>query len=140
MSTIIESITVDVAAHNAYARWSQWDHLWAFTDGAHGSQPRWDGPSRAVEEPGRFGVETLLLDTVRTVSWAPATGPTRFGSMEFESIDEHTTRVTAQLDMEPDGFVASLADKLGIAHRRLKRDLQLFKEFVESGSFDGPPI
>jgi hypothetical protein len=40
--------------------------------------------------------------------------------------------VTAQMEIDPDGFVANVADKLGFLDRRVKADLNRFKEFIEA--------
>ena len=39
--------------------------------------------------------------------------------------------MTAQLDIDPDGFVENVADKLGVLGHRVKSDLKQFKEFIE---------
>jgi hypothetical protein len=49
----------------------------------------------------------------------------------FHRLDDRHTRVTAQLDIDPDGFVENVADKLGILDRRVKADLGRFKTFIE---------
>ena len=49
----------------------------------------------------------------------------------FHRLDDTTTRVTAQIDIDPDGFVENVADKLGVLDRRVKDDLKRFKIFVE---------
>jgi hypothetical protein len=35
------------------------------------------------------------------------------------------------MDVDPDGFVENVADKLGILDRRVKEDLKRFKKFIE---------
>jgi hypothetical protein len=50
----------------------------------------------------------------------------------FHRIDDSTTRVTLQLDHEPEGLVEKAGDALGVIQRRVKGDLQNFKEFIEA--------
>jgi hypothetical protein len=59
-----------------------------------------------------------------------------------------TTRVTLQLDHDPQGVVETVGDALGIVQRRVKGDLANFKTFIESrgvaeggwrGEVDAPP-
>ena len=53
-------------------------------------------------------------------------------------LDDDKTRVTAQLDIDPEGFVENVADKAGILDRKIKGDMGRFKEFIESlGSATG---
>ena len=54
------------------------------------------------------------------------------GVVTFHRIDDETTRVTLQLDVEPEGFVENVGTFLGFLDRRVKGDLERFKEFIES--------
>jgi hypothetical protein len=40
--------------------------------------------------------------------------------------------VTLRIDADPEGLVENVGDKLGFLERRIKGDLERFKEFVES--------
>ena len=51
--------------------------------------------------------------------------------MTFHRLDDSTTRVTTQMDVDPEGFVENAADKAGILDQRVKGDLKRFKEFIE---------
>ncbi len=50
----------------------------------------------------------------------------------FHRLDDEHTRVTLQLEHEPEGIVEKAGDALGIVQRRVKGDLEHFKEFIES--------
>jgi hypothetical protein len=49
----------------------------------------------------------------------------------FHRIDDETTRVTLQLDAEPEGVVENVGASLGFLDRRVKGDLERFREFIE---------
>jgi hypothetical protein len=49
----------------------------------------------------------------------------------FHRLADTKTRVTAQMDIDHEGFVENVADKLGPLDRRIKSDMQHFKEFIE---------
>jgi hypothetical protein len=49
----------------------------------------------------------------------------------FHRLDDSHTRVTAQMEIDPEGFAENVADKLGVLDRRVKGDLKRFKEFIE---------
>ena len=58
--------------------------------------------------------------------------------LRIHRLDDTTTRVTLQLDHEPEGVVEKAGDALGVVNRRIKGDLANFKEFIESrGHEDG---
>ena len=44
--------------------------------------------------------------------------------MTFHRLDDAHTRVTLQMDFDPQGFVENAGDKLGIVDRRVKGDLR----------------
>ena len=52
--------------------------------------------------------------------------------MTFHRLDDDNTRVTTQMDVDPEGFVENVADKLGILKARVNGDLERFKKFIES--------
>jgi uncharacterized membrane protein len=52
----------------------------------------------------------------------------------FHRLDEASTRVTVEMDYDPQGIVENAGDKLGVVDRRVKGDLKRFKEFIESRS------
>ena len=50
----------------------------------------------------------------------------------FHRLDDGKTRVTLQLDVEPEGPLESVGDALGVVQRRAVGDLKKFKEYIES--------
>jgi hypothetical protein len=50
----------------------------------------------------------------------------------FHTIDDDTTRLAVQMDFVPEGLKEKLGDVLGFADRRVRGDLERFKEFIES--------
>jgi hypothetical protein len=54
------------------------------------------------------------------------------GGIGFEVLGRDRTRIVAQMDVEPEGLVEKAGDALGIVERRVKGDLERFREFIES--------
>jgi hypothetical protein len=50
----------------------------------------------------------------------------------FHRVDDEHTRIMLQLDAEPEGAVEKAGDALGVLKRRVKGDLERFKEMIES--------
>jgi uncharacterized membrane protein len=65
------------------------------------------------------------------VAWTATEGARNAGVVTFHKIDENKSRVMLQLDVEPDGPAESVGDALGVVKRRVKGDLERFKEFIE---------
>ena len=66
------------------------------------------------------------------VAWKSTGGEKQAGVVTFHRLDDAQTRVTCQMDFEPEGLVEKAGDALGVVDRRVKGDLRRFKEFIES--------
>ena len=51
--------------------------------------------------------------------------------MTFHRLAEGKSRVTLQLDVDPEGPIENVGDALGLVQRRVKGDMERFKEFIE---------
>ena len=60
---------------------------------------------------------------------APATGG---GVVTFHHLSDTRTKVMVQLDFEPEGIMEKLGSAIGSDDRKVKGDLERFKEFIES--------
>ena len=135
MSTITESIDVNVPIRVAYDQWTQFESFPQFMEGVE--EIRQQGPDMTHWRMKVAGVEREFDAKIteqhpdQRIAWASVSGPTHAGVVTFHRLDESTTRVTTQLDIDPDGFVENVADKLGILKLRVKGDLKRFKEFIE---------
>ena len=49
----------------------------------------------------------------------------------FHRLGDSDTRVTVQLDWEPEGFVEKVGSAVGVDSRQVKADAKRFKEFIE---------
>ena len=135
MSTITESIDVQVPVSAAYNQWTQFETFPSFMEGVEEVRQVDDTHLHWVT---RIGGVTREFDATiaeqrpdERVAWKSDSGPTHAGVITFHRLDDTTTRVTAQIDIDPDNFVEQAADKAGILDRRVKGDLKRFKEFIE---------
>ena len=136
MSTITESVDVAVDVSTAYNQWTQFESFPQFMEGVDEIRQIDDTHIHWVTSIG--GVTREFDATIteqrpdERVAWRSDDGPDHAGVITFHRLDGTTTRVTAQMDIDPEGFVESAADKLGILDRRVKSDMRRFKEFIES--------
>jgi len=65
------------------------------------------------------------------VAWTSIEGSKQAGVVTFHRLDAEHTRVTCQMDFEPDGVVEQAGAKLGFLDRQVKGDLKRFKEYIE---------
>jgi uncharacterized membrane protein len=135
MSTITESVDVEVPVSTAYDQWTQFASFPQFMEGVEEVRQVDDTHTHWVTEIA--GVKREFDATIteqhpdERVAWKSDSGPEHAGVITFHRLDEGVTRVTAQMDIDPDGFVEQAADKLGILNHRVKGDMKRFKEFIE---------
>ena len=67
------------------------------------------------------------------IAWTSVAGEAKHaGVVTFHRLDDNRSRVTVQLDWEPEGFVENVGAAFGIDDHAIKKDLTKFKEFIES--------
>lgn len=49
----------------------------------------------------------------------------------FHKLEDLTTRVTVQIDWEPEGLLEKVGSLVGAGSHAVKKDLKNFKEFIE---------
>jgi uncharacterized membrane protein len=135
MSTITESVDVDVDVTTAYNQWTQFESFPRFMEGveeirqADDTHTHWKVAIGGVTR--EFNATITEQHPDERVAWRSDSGPEHAGVITFHRLDDVRTRVTAQIDIDPEGFVENVADKLGILDRRVKGDMQRFKKFIE---------
>ncbi len=136
MSNIEQSIEVDVPVRTAYDQWTQFEEFPRFMSGVEEVRQLDDTRLHWVADIGgkRQEWDAKIIDQVpdQRIAWQAVTGKKNGGVVTFHRIDENTTRVTVQMDFEPEGPVEGVGDALGVPERRVKGDLEKFKEFIES--------
>ena len=136
MSTITEAVDVSVPVTTAYNQWTQFEEFPRFMEGV--DEIRQIDPTHVHWVVSIAGVKREFDATIteqhpdERVAWKSDDGPHHAGVITFHRLDDDKTRVTAQMDVDPDGFVENVADKLGLLGKRVKGDMARFKEFIES--------
>ena len=134
--TIEQSIEVNVPIRQAYNQWTQFEEFPRFMEGIERVEQRDD---RQLHWVANFGGETHEWDAEVTeqepeerIAWRNVDGKDNAGVATFHKIDDDTTRLAVQMDFVPEGLKEKLGDVLGFADRRVRGDLERFKEFIES--------
>jgi uncharacterized membrane protein len=135
MSVIEKSIDVNVPASTAYNQWTQFEEFPQFMEGivavdqlddTHlrftadigGKEKKWD--ARITEQ---------LPD--KRIAWCSTSGARNAGVVTFHRISPTQTRVMLQVEYDPEGFVETVGDLVGIVSARVEGDLGRFKAFME---------
>jgi uncharacterized membrane protein len=134
-SSVIKSIEVDVPVRTAYNQWTQFEEFPRFMEGVEEVRQiddanlhwRADIGGREVEWTARI---TEQLPDER-IAWTSTSGARNAGVVTFHHLTPERSRVTLQLDYEPEGMTEKLGDWLGLIGQRAQGDLERFKEFIE---------
>jgi uncharacterized membrane protein len=135
MSQILETIDVDVPVRTAYDQWTQFEEFPRFMEGVEKVEQMTDTTLEWTAEIGGvrkcWKAEITEQTPDQRIAWNAVDGAENAGVVTFHRLDDRKTRVTLQLDVEPDGVVESAGDALGFVQRRAAGDLERFKEFIE---------
>jgi uncharacterized membrane protein len=135
MSTIQESVDVNVPVRTAYNQWTQFEDFPAFMEGVEevkqitDTRLRWRAEIAGVEREWEAEIDEQRPD--ERIAWHAIDGPKNAGVVTFHRLDDSKTRVMLQLEFEPDDAREKTGDALGFVKRRARGDLERFKEFIE---------
>jgi uncharacterized membrane protein len=136
MANVTESIDVNVPLSTAYNQWTQFEEFPQFMEGVKSVTQLDDTSLRWVAEVAGKEKDWIAEITEQApdmrVAWRAMSGAENAGVVTFHRIDDDTTRVTLQMDVDPEGIVETAGTALGFLERRVKGDLERFKEFIES--------
>ncbi|WP_127503084.1 SRPBCC family protein [Actinoplanes solisilvae] len=136
MSTVTESVDVDVPVRTAYNQWTQFEEFPRFMEGVNeirqldATHTHWKTEIAGVKREFDAEITEQLPD--ERVAWKSTEGEKQAGVVTFHRLDDTHTRVTVQMDYDPQGFIENAGDKLGLVDRKVKGDLKRFKEYIEN--------
>jgi uncharacterized membrane protein len=136
MVQIIETIDVHVPVDIAYNQWTQFESFPHFLDEVESIVQIDDTHNRWTVKVGgatrEFDAEITEQHPDERVAWKSIGGDTEHaGVVTFHKLDELTTRVTVQIDWEPEGLLEKVGSLVGAGSHAVKKDLKNFKEFIE---------
>jgi uncharacterized membrane protein len=136
MSNVTESIDVNVPVRTAYNQWTQFESFPEFMEGVEEVRQLDDTHLHWRTNIGGHKAEYDAVVTEQIpderVAWRSTSGKPNGGVVTFHRLGEDVTRVTVQIDYEPEGLTESVGGKLGFDDRRVQGDLENFKKFIES--------
>jgi uncharacterized membrane protein len=136
MSRITDHIEVDVPVTVAYDQWTQFESFPQFMEGVERvlqlDPKTLDWTASVAGRTKHWRAEIVEQEPDRLVSWRSLDGARNDGTVRFEPVDATSCRITLELDVAPEGPVEATGDALGFVSRRVKGDLERFREFIES--------
>lgn len=136
MTTVEESIEVAVPVTTAYNQWTQFEEFPRFMEGVEqvkqisDTRNHWKADIAGVER--EFDTEITEQRPDERIAWCTVDGPKQAGVVTFHRLDDDKSKVMLQMEFDPEGIAEQVGDKLGFVKRRVKGDLERFKDFIES--------
>ena len=133
----IESGTdVNVPVGVAYDQWTQFEEFPLFMEGVDKVEQlddthiAWTADISGIKKSWIAEITEQKPD--ERIAWRAVDGAENAGVVTFHRLSHDKTRVTLQLDVEPEGPVETVGDALGFVARRAKGDMERFKKFIEA--------
>jgi uncharacterized membrane protein len=136
LAHLIEQHT-DIAVPRSvvYNQWTQMEMFPTLTKGIESVDQEDDERSRWTSKigPSRRTWTGRVVEQIpdERIAWRSEGGAQINGVVTFHSLDEDLTRVLLEMEYKPSGPVEWVGNTLRIQRRRAKRDLRLFKHFLE---------
>jgi len=136
MAEITESVDVAVPVRVAYDQWTQFEEFPAFMEGVEQIRQIDDTHLHWVAEVGgkreEWDAEITEQHPDERVAWTARGGKGNAGVVTFHRLNDEETRVTVQMDWQPEGVMENVGAALGFDDRQVSNDLGRFKELIES--------
>jgi uncharacterized membrane protein len=136
MPSVTKSIDVQVPISTAYNQWTQFETFPHFMGGVDQITQLDDRRLHWKVSVGgqhrEFDAEITEQHPEERVAWKSTDGKTHAGVVTFHKLAPEATRVTVQLDWEPEGLAEKAGALVGIDDKQVSGDLDRFKDFIES--------
>ena len=143
MATIEKSIEVNVPRSAAYNQWTSFDEYPRFMEGVKdvdravdGSYYHWKGKV-AGQDPEWDAVITERTEHQR-LAMAYRSGAIKGWVATFHDVSKDWSKVTLQVEYDPQGFVENGGEASGVMSSRVQGDLERFKSFIENRGRKSP--
>jgi uncharacterized membrane protein len=135
MERISKSIEVDCPVRTVYNQWTQFEEFPRFMEGVKrvtqldDQRLHWEAEVAGRDKEWDARITDQIPD--QRIAWESQSGEYTSGVVTFQSSGPDRTRVNLELSYDPEGFVESTGDAIGVVSRRVEKDLEHFKDFIE---------
>ena len=142
ISTIDESLEVEVPVSTAYNQWTQFEEFPLFMEGVDHVEQRDDTRLHWVAtvagRTAEWDAKILEQHPDSQISWVSEDGRKTRGTVSFEPLDGTRTLVRLSMSYQAQGPLEQAGSAAGLDRKRVRGDLERFKQLIESrGSESG---
>src|SRR5205823_1450474 len=134
--TIEASTEVNVPVSVAYNQWTQFEDFPLFMEGVDHVQQlddtRLHWVANVAGRKAEWDAKILEQHPDRQISWISEDGKKTRGTVTFEPRAEGKTLVRLSMSYQAEGAAEALGSAAGLDSRRVRGDLQLLKDLIES--------
>jgi uncharacterized membrane protein len=131
---IEEHIDVGVPRDTVYDQWTQYKEFSKYTK--HESANEQDDGKVQFESkigPSRRNWTTEVVERrpLKRIAWRSVGGAQNMGVISFHRLDKNLTHLMVEMEYHPKGFFEVIGNFFRMPRRRVRKDLKLFKDFIE---------
>jgi len=136
MHTTEQTIEVNAPLRMVYNQWTQFEEFPRFMEGVKvvrqigDRRLHWVAEIAGEEEKWDAVIDEQVPD--QRIAWRSTDGGHHAGVVTFRDLGPERTQVTLKVDYEPEGVKENGGSALGLVDRRVKGDLERFKDFIEA--------
>lgn len=136
MSQIEESVEVEAPVGVVYGLWTRFPEFPRFMTGVERiDRVGTDLTHWVVNVDGvhrEFDARITEQIPEERIAWTSVSGAQQAGVVTFHRLGEQRTKVMLQLDLDPQGVLDLLGDRLGFVSHKVGLDLREFRRFAEA--------
>ena len=134
--TITESIEVGAPVSTAYNQWTQFEDFPLFMEGVDHVQQlddtRLHWAATIAGRKAEWNAKILEQHPDRQISWISEDGKKTRGTVTFDKRGDARTLIRLSMSYQAEGPLEAVGSAAGLDERRVRGDLERFKELIES--------
>jgi uncharacterized membrane protein len=136
LTTIEEQVEVSVPVSTAYNQWTQFEDFPLFMEGVDHVRQLDDTKLHWVAsiggKPVEWDAKIVEQRPDERIVWESLDGKQTRGTVRFDKLGEGRTRIHLAMSYRPEGTIEKVGSALGVDRRRVRGDLDRFRELIES--------
>jgi len=136
MATVHETIEVNAPIETVYNQWTQFEEFPAFMEGVEQvtqlDDTRLHWVAEIAGKQHEWDAKITEQKPESVIAWMATDGKENGGRVNFQDLGTGRTRIEIEMMYDTEGVVEKVGSALGADDRRVKGDLERFKELIES--------
>ena len=134
-TTITQEVEVDAPISTVYNQWTQFEEFPTFMEGVEEvkqlDDTRLHWVAKVAGKRAEWDAKILYQEPDKRIGWQSTDGKQTTGTVNFDRVGDARTRIRLALTYTPEGALEQAGSAVGLDERRVRGDLQRFKELIE---------